>query len=175
MRERESTDDRNRWEWLKRGKRKSETEILLCAAQEQALRVNAIKYTIDKTSGTPLCRLCNVKTDSITHIVSACSILAKSQYRNAITRLEHACTGCCVRSITYNAVTSGKHTHTNTHTHTHTHSYTPQSIQQNDKYKILWNINIQTDKVIDHRRPDIVFINKLKRECQIIDFAIPGD
>ena len=60
---------------------KRETESLLCAAQEHALRVNSIKYSIDKTSDTPLCRLCNEKTESITHIVSACSILAKRQYR----------------------------------------------------------------------------------------------
>ena len=52
---------------------------------------------------------------------------------------------------------------------------TPQSVQENDEHKILWDFNIQTDKVIEHKRPDIVCINKQKRECQIIDFAIPGD
>ena len=48
-------------------------------------------------------------------------------------------------------------------------------IQQDDKHKILWDFNIQKDKVIEHRRSDIVCINKQTRECQIIDFAIPGD
>ena len=81
LRETENTDDRNRREWLKRGELRRETESLLCVAQEQALRVNAIKNSIYKTSDTPLCRLCNEKTESMTHIVSACSILAKSQYR----------------------------------------------------------------------------------------------
>ena len=66
LRETEITDDGNRWEWLKRGEFKRETESLLCAAQEQALRVNTIKYSIDRTSDTPLCRLCNKKTESIT-------------------------------------------------------------------------------------------------------------
>ena len=54
LRETESTDDGNRWEWLKQGKLKRETKSILCAAQEQALQVNAIKYSIDKTSNTPL-------------------------------------------------------------------------------------------------------------------------
>ena len=62
-----------------------------------------------------------------------------------MTMLGPTCIGCCVRSITYNAVTSGTHTHT------------PQSVQENDEYKILWDFNIQTDKVIEHRRPDIVY------------------
>ena len=67
LRETENTDDRNSWEWLKRGELKRETESLLCVAQEQALRVNAIKNSIYKTSDTPLCRLCNEKTKYNTH------------------------------------------------------------------------------------------------------------
>ena len=57
---------------LKRGELKRETETILCGAQEQSLRVNAI-YSIDKTSDTTLhyttlrSRLCNEKTESITH------------------------------------------------------------------------------------------------------------
>ena len=72
------------------------------------------------------------------------------------------CNGCCVRSITYNAVTSGTHTRTHIHTHTHTHTHTPQSFQGNDEYKILWNFNIQTDKVIGYRLPNIVCNKKQK-------------
>ena len=58
-----------------RGTQKS----LLCTIQEQNLLVNAIKYSIDKASDTSLCGLYNEKTESIAHILSACSILAKSQ------------------------------------------------------------------------------------------------
>ena len=52
LREAGSIDDGNRWEWLKRGKHKRETESLLCAAQEQALRVSVIKYLIDRQHST---------------------------------------------------------------------------------------------------------------------------
>ena len=37
------------------------TEGLILAAQEQPLRTNSIKYSIDKTSETPLYRLCGLK------------------------------------------------------------------------------------------------------------------
>ena len=68
-------------------------------------------------------------------------------------------------------------THTHTHTHTHTRTHTPKSVQGSGEYKTLRNFNIQTDKVIEYRLPDIVCINKGQggREWQIIDFAIPGD
>lgn len=65
---------------------------------------------------------------------------------NGMTKLKPNCTGCCVRSITQNAMTSGTHTHT------------PQPFQKNDEYKMHWNFNIQTDKFIERRRSDIVCI-----------------
>ena len=40
---------------------------IFVSAQEQALRVNAIKYSIYKTSDTSLCRLCNEKAKYNTH------------------------------------------------------------------------------------------------------------
>ena len=44
-----------------RGDLKVETEVLLCATQEQAIRTNCMKYRIDKTSVSSLCRLCGKK------------------------------------------------------------------------------------------------------------------
>ena len=134
----------------------------MCAAQEQALRVNAIKYSIDKTSDTPLCRLGNEKTESITHIVSACSILARSQYRKCHDKIGTYVQWLLCRK--YHLLCSDKW-----------YTHKPQSVQENDEHKILWDFNIQTNKITEHRRPDIVCINKQKRERQIIDFAIPGD
>ena len=46
---------------------------------------------------------------------------------------------------------------------------------ENDKVKVLYDFNIQTDREITHRRPDLVLLKKETRECLIIDVAIPGD
>ena len=51
--------------WVRNGFLKKETEGLILAAQEQALRTNSIKYSIDKTSETPLCRLCGDATETV--------------------------------------------------------------------------------------------------------------
>ena len=37
------------------------TEALICAAQEQTIRTNHIKYNIDKTADSSTCRLCKAK------------------------------------------------------------------------------------------------------------------
>ena len=72
----EGMQDQRRWQWLKAGELKREAESLICAAQEQALRTNAIKNGIDHQHVSPLCRLCKEKVESVTHIVSSCSVLA---------------------------------------------------------------------------------------------------
>ena len=41
--------------------------------------------------------------------------------------------------------------------------------------KILWDYNIQTDRIIEHHRPDITVVDKARRKCLIVDVAIPGD
>ena len=51
----------------------------------------------------------------------------------------------------------------------------PESILDNEDYKILWDFSIQTDHVIEARRPDLVVVDKKERSCEIIDFAVPGD
>ena len=50
-----------------------------------------------------------------------------------------------------------------------------EPVVENDKCKILWDFGIQTDKEIEHQRPNIVVIDKEKRECKIIDIIVPGD
>ena len=39
----------------------------------------------------------------------------------------------------------------------------------------MWDFKIQTDHVIQHKRPDIVVLYKTERKCHLIDIAMPGD
>ena len=49
------------WGWLKNDDLKACIEVLICAAQDQALRTNYVKQYIDYTMESPLCRLCGDK------------------------------------------------------------------------------------------------------------------
>ena len=57
----EKVDKEKMWQCLSRGDLKVGTEALLCAADEQAIRTNFMKYHIHKTSESPLSRLCGRK------------------------------------------------------------------------------------------------------------------
>ena len=54
------------------------------------------------------------------------------------------------------------------------YEHKPESVLENEDYKILWDFNIQTDRVIEARRPDLFIVDKEEKSCKIIDFAVAG-
>ena len=67
--------------WLLQSCLKASTEALIFAAQEQAIRSNSIKYSIDRTTYSPLFRKCGVKVESVRHIISGCEKLSQNEYK----------------------------------------------------------------------------------------------
>ena len=58
----------------------------------------------------------------------------------------------------------------------------PHSVMENETQKVLKDFMIQTDQLIQARRPGLVIINKKKRRkkkkkktCRLVDFAVPAD
>ena len=47
--------------------RNAETEAMLCAAQEQAIQRSYVKQKIDKTVQSPLCKMCDKKSETISY------------------------------------------------------------------------------------------------------------
>ena len=72
--------DKN-WTRLRKGNFKRETESLLIAAQDNAIRTNHIKARIDKTQQNSKCRLCGDRDETINRLISECSKLAQREYK----------------------------------------------------------------------------------------------
>ena len=53
--------------------------------------------------------------------------------------------------------------------------HNPAPVLENDSHKLLLNFNIQTDRLVPARRPDLIIINNKKRICKIVDLAVPVD
>ena len=66
---------------MKKSDLKAETEALICAAQEEALRLNYIKFNTNKTAESPLCRMCGEKGESEGHLIRGCKKLAQREYK----------------------------------------------------------------------------------------------
>ena len=150
------------WSWLERGELKKETEGLLMAAQDQALRTNNLKVHIEKQEGSPLCRMCHDKNESVGHLVSECSKLAQREYKGRHDRVATAVHwGLCQKYGIPSTEQWYKHR--------------AEAVVETQQVKLLWDFTIQTDHVIEHRRPDIVVLEKQAKRALIIDIAVPGD
>lgn len=57
-----------------------ETERLIIVAQDQAFRTNGLKAKIKTRPVTPLCRMCNVKDETVGHLL--CVNLSKWQHKH---------------------------------------------------------------------------------------------
>ena len=55
--------------------------MLIMAAQEQAIRTNVIKARIDRTQEESKCRMCGRADETINHLLSECSKMAKKEYK----------------------------------------------------------------------------------------------
>ncbi|XP_076747360.1 uncharacterized protein LOC101485988 [Maylandia zebra] len=51
----------------------------------------------------------------------------------------------------------------------------PPRVVENDRAKILWDFQIQTDKMVVANQPDIVVVDKQKKTAVVIDVAVPND
>ena len=158
----EKADKEKTWQWLSRGDLKVVTEVFLCAAQKQAIRRNYMKYHIDKTSESPLCRLRGKKCESVQHITSGCEKLAQKEYKR-----RHASVAKKVHwdICKKNGLEQSEKWY----------EHAPEEAVENEEIKVLWDINIQCDNLIEARRPDLIVIDKREKKGIIIDSAVSAD
>ena len=130
--------------------------------QNQSIR-NLVNAKIDKSQADSLCRVCRkVDERKVDHIVSSCSKLAQKEYKRRHDNVGKIVHWKLARRCNFEAGDKWcKHE--------------PESVLENEDYKILWDFSIQTDHVTEARRPDLVVVDKKERSCKIIDFAVSGD
>ena len=57
------------------------TKDLTCSVHEQSIWTNHIKYYIDKTAESLLCRMCGTRNVTRSHIVSKWGKIAQKEYK----------------------------------------------------------------------------------------------
>ena len=150
------------WTWLRKWNLKRETESLLIASKNNTIRTNYVKAKIDKTQQNCKCKLSGNRDEMINHIISEFSKLAQKEYKT-----RHGWLGKVIYWELYKKLKLD---------HIYKwYMYNPESMLENEMYKVLWDFKIQTDHLILARWPDLAIVNKKKRTCQIVDFAIPKD
>ena len=99
---------------------------------------------------------------SIDDVVSGCSKLPQKEYKKRHDNLGKIVHWKRPRKCNFEA--GGKW-----------YEHEPESVLENEDCKIFWDFTILTDHVVEDRRPDLFVVNKKRRTCKIIYFAVPGD
>ena len=113
------------------------------SSREQSIQTNYIKYNIDKTAESSLCRMSATRNETISHILSACDKLSQKEYKQ-----RHGSVGRYVHwqfceKLGFNSARL-------------CYEHEPKSLAENEKFKILWDFTIQCDHMIEAKRPDIM-------------------
>ena len=106
--------------------------------------------------------MCKKADESIDHVVSRCSKLAQKEYKRMHDNLGKIVHWKLARKCNFEAGVKW-------------YEHEPESVLESEDCKILWDFSIQTNHVIEARRPDLVVVDKKRRTCEIIDFAVPED
>ena len=51
----------------------------------------------------------------------------------------------------------------------------PEGVVEDDDVKLISDINIQCDNVMEARRPGLSLVDKKAKSCVVINFAVPDD
>ena len=106
--------------------------------------------------------MCKTRDETVTHIISECSKLAQTNYKARHDRVASA--------VQWSIMKAHELLHTKSW-----YDHRAGKVVENEDVKALSDFNIQVDKFIEARRPNIIFVRKKKTECVIIDIAVPGD
>ena len=124
-------------------------------------RTNYTKNKTDKTSENPLCRMCGERVETLQHICE-CKKLAQCEYKRGhvpVAKMVHW--KLCEKNDLERKEKWYKHC--------------PEGVLEDDDVKLIWDIDIQCDNVMEARRPDLILVDKKAKLCVIINVAIPGD
>ena len=134
-----------------------ETESLIVAAQNQSIRTNLVKART-KSQGDSLCRVHRKVDEAIDHLVSGCSKLAQKEYKRRHDNLgKKYIHWKLARRCNFEAGDKW-------------YEHEPESVLENEDYKILWDFSIQTDHVIEAQIPDLVAVDKREFVKLILQF-----
>ncbi|XP_044765520.1 uncharacterized protein LOC123321825 [Coccinella septempunctata] len=150
--------------YLRAGYLFPETEGRLMAIQDQVMPTRMyLRHIAKQDIPSDRCRKCSQAPESIQHITSSCTIMAPRDYldrHNAMAKIYHQQMALKLGLLQHEI---------------EQHLYCPQTLLQNERYRLYWDATMLTDRGVAHNRPDITLFDKQRESCFIIDVTIPAD
>ena len=137
----------NNWENIEMAKKEKPLERNSISSNRSTKQPHNdyVKTRLDKSQQNSSCRLCDDRSETIDHIINECGNLTQREYK---TRHEWA-----QKEIYSELCKKIKFDHTNKW-----YMHNPESVLENERHKLLWDFEIQTDHLISAMRPDLVIV-----------------
>ncbi len=148
--------------WLRSSGLKGETESLIIAAQDQAFNTRYHQRKILNLQVDGRCRMCGVTEETVSHIISGCSTLAGTDYKERHNKVASYIHWTVCKEFGVEVPNKG-------------YENVPQPVVNTDECTIMWDKGVFTDLTISANRPDIIVHNKKDKMCLPIDVAIQVD
>ena len=109
-----------------------------------------------------MCRLCGSKEETVDHLASSCSKIAQTDYKARHDKVAANLHWSLCKQFGFNRTDKWW-------------EHRAEKALENDEFKLLWDYDIQVDRQIKERRPDLIVVNKKLKEAWLVDVAVPGD
>ena len=106
--------------------------------------------------------MCGTRNETISYIVSECGKLAQKEYKRRYDNVGRYAHWQFCEKLGFNRARPW-------------YEHEPESVVENENFKIIWDFSIQCDHMIEARRSDLPVADKVKKETMIINVAIPRD
>ena len=160
----EQVADNRSWQWVRGGYLAKSMEAFVFAAQEQALNTRFFRAKITGEDVSPMCRVCGKTVESVGHLASGCGGLAQREYKRRHDRMRlRVYWELCRR---YGIKCAGKW-----------FEEVPEEVRVSEDggYEIWWDRSVDTTQKMEHNRPDVVVVDRVKKVWIIVDFSVPWD
>ena len=167
--EKEDTDYKGSYLWLKKGNLTSHIEGYFCAVQEQEVETKALRKLREKdqekkSSMDSKCRLCGKNKENIYHIIASCPVFSSNLYLN----VRHN----PIAKKIYDQVSATDNDNKKKWTHT---NKVPPSITKLGSTEIWWDKPTAATSKIPHNRLDMVVWDAGNKTSKITDVCVPLD
>ena len=139
------------WTWLRKGNIKIETENLLIAAQNYAIRTNYINARTEKTQQNSEFKLCGDREETVNRKISERNKWVQGKYKNRQEWVGMVIYWELCKEFEFDSKNKR-------------YMHMPESVLENEMNKILRDYEMQTDLLITVRWPDLVIVIKRKQK-----------
>ena len=108
------------------------------------------------------CRLCEVRDETVNHIISKCCKITQKEYMSRYDWVEKVIHWELCKRLRFDYTDKW-------------YMYKPESVLEYETQKNLWDFEIQMDRPIQIKRPNLISTYKKKRICHLVDLGIRAE